>query len=72
MLGVFTFGARRLLAWDSFRCHLTPGVKDLLNKGKIDSAIVPDGCTKYIRAPDVSWNKPMKEYVRPLACRWDT
>ena len=47
VLGVFTFGARRLLAWDSFRCHLTPAVKDL-KKGKIDSAIVPGGCTKYI------------------------
>ena len=69
VLGVFTFGAR-LLAWNSFRCHLTPAVKDLLNKGKIDSAIVLDGCTKYIQAPDVSWNKPMKEYLREMYDLW--
>ena len=31
VIGTFTFGSRRLLAWDSFSCHLTPGVKELLN-----------------------------------------
>ena len=43
---------------------LNPSSKDLLNKGKIDSAIVPGGCTKFIQATDVSWNKPMKEYLQ--------
>ena len=70
VLGVFTFGARRLLTWDSFRCHLTPAVKNLLNKGKIDSAIVPGGCTKYIQAHNVSWNKHMKEYLREMYDLW--
>ena len=70
VLGGFTFGARRLLALDSFRCHLTPAVKDLLNKGKIDSAIVPGGCTKYIQAPDVGWNKPMKKYLQEMCDLW--
>ena len=70
VLGVFTFGARRLLACDSFRCHLTPAVKYLLNKGKIDSTIVPGGCTKYIQARDVSWNKPLKEYLREMYDLW--
>ena len=63
VLGVFTFGKRRLPAWNSFRCHLTDGVKELLSKGLIDPAIVPRGCTKFIQAPDVSWNKPMKELL---------
>ena len=31
VIGTFTFGSKRLLAWDSFSCHLTPGVKELLN-----------------------------------------
>ena len=43
VIGTFTFGSRRLLAWDSFSCHLTPGVKELLNKGKVDPVIVPGG-----------------------------
>ena len=30
VLGVFTFSKLRLLAWDSFRCHLIDGVKGLL------------------------------------------
>ena len=70
VIGTFTFGSRRLLAWDSFSCHLTPGVKELLNKGKVDPVIVPGGCTKYIQAPDVSWNKPMKEYLREKYDTW--
>ena len=49
---------------------LNPAVKDLLNKGKIDSVIVPGGCTKYIQAPDVCWNKPMKEYLREMCDLW--
>ena len=48
--GVFTFGKHCLLAWDSFHCHLTDGVKGLLSKGLIDPAIVPGGCTKFIQA----------------------
>lgn len=70
VIGTFTFGSRRLLAWDSFSCHLTPRVKELLNKGKVDPVIVPGGCTKYIQAPDVSWNKPMKEYLREKYDTW--
>ena len=27
---------------------------------KIDQAIIPGGCTKFIQAPDVVWNKPFK------------
>ena len=70
VLGIFPFGAQRLLAWDSFRCHLTPAVKNLLNKGKIDTPIVHRGCTKCIQAPDVSWNKPMNDYLRDMCDLW--
>lgn len=50
--GTFSF-QRRFLAWDSYECHIEDTVK-------IDVAIVPGGCTKYIQAPDVSWNKTFK------------
>ena len=59
-----------IVSQDSFRCHLTPAVKNLLNKGKIDTAILPGGCMKYIQAPDVSWNKPMKDYLRDMYDLW--
>ena len=59
VLGQFSF-TRRMLAWDSFRCHVLDSVKQELNRAKIDPVIVPRGCTKYIQAPDVSWNKPFK------------
>ena len=66
VIGTFSFGTHRLLAWDAFRCHLTPRVNDILNRAKVDSVIIPGDCTKFIQAPDVSWNKPMKEYLRQI------
>ena len=59
MLGTFPFG-RRLLAWDSFECHIMDSVKTGLKNLNVDQATVPGVCTKYIQAPDVSWNKPFK------------
>ena len=53
MLGIFSF-VPRLFAWDAFSCHLTPAMNGILNKGKVDSVIVPGGCTKYIQAADAS------------------
>ena len=29
---------------------------------KIDTVLIPGGCTKYIQTPNVSWNKPFKTY----------
>ena len=37
---------------------------------KIDSAIIPGGCTKFIQAPDVSWNAPFKSKIRQLYEDW--
>eukprot|EP00794_Sanderia_malayensis_P013386 gene13386-14759_t len=59
VLGQFSFH-RRLLAWDTYECHLMPAFQDSLKSKKIDTAMIPGGCTKYIQAPDVSWNKPFK------------
>ena len=37
VIGMFSFGMRRLLAWDAFRCHLTPRLNDIFNRAKVDS-----------------------------------
>lgn len=60
-----------MLAWDTFRCHATPRVNDVLNRAKVDSVIIPCSCTKLIQAHDVSWNRPiMKEYLREMYDNW--
>ena len=65
VLGTFSF-TRRYLVWDSYECHIEDSVKSSLNAKKIDVSIVPGGCTKYIKAPDVSWNKPFKAYATEM------
>ena len=59
VLGRFSF-TRRLLSWDSFDSHMTDDVRNLLQTSKVEDVIIPGGCTKYIQAPDLSWNKPFK------------
>ena len=48
VLGLLSFG-RRLLAWDSFECHM----KETAKRINVDQVIIPGGCTKSIQAPDV-------------------
>ena len=69
VLGQFSF-RRRLLAWDTYECHLMPVVQKSLKTKKIDAVFVPGGCTKYIQAPDVSWNKPFKAYCTEKYDEW--
>lgn len=69
VLGTFSFN-RRLLAWDSFECHIEDTVTESLTSKKIDRIIVPGGCTKYIPAPDVSWNKPFKAFCSEKYDEW--
>ena len=56
--------------WDSYECHIEDSVKSSLNAKKIDVSIVPGRCTKYIQAPDVSWNKPFKAYATEMYDKW--
>ena len=58
------------LAWDSFEVHLTNPVKNLLKETNTESVIVPGGCTKYIQAPDVVWNKPFKSRIAKFYDEW--
>ena len=70
VLGKFSF-TRRMLAWDSFKCHITDSIKQELAQSKINPVIVPRECTKYIQAPDVSWNKPFKARVTEKYDAWN-
>ena len=68
-LGRFSF-TRQMLAWDSFKCHLTDSIKQELTTAKIDPVNVPGGCKKYTQAPDVAWNKPFKTKVTEKYDEW--
>ena len=39
-------------------------------KLKVESALIAGGCTKYIQAPDVYWNKPFKGYITEFYDEW--
>ena len=69
VLGTFSFG-RRLLAWDTFSCHIEDSVTDSLKRKKVDEGLVPGGCTPYIQGPDVSWNKPFKAHCTDSYDDW--
>ena len=69
VLGAFSFN-RRLLAWDSYECHMMQSVKEALHQINVDQVIVPGGCTKYVQATDVSWNRPFKALVSEQYDEW--
>ncbi len=69
VIGTFSFG-KRLLVWDAFRCHISVSTKEELARMNIDIAVVPGGCTKFIQAPDVYWNKPFKDHMRKSHEDW--
>lgn len=69
VLGAFAFN-RRLLAWDSYECHIEDSITESLKSKKFDRVIVPGGCTKYIQAPDVSWKKPFKSLCTEKYDEW--
>ena len=45
VLGQYSF-ARRLLAWDTCEYHLMPVVQASLKAKRIDSALIPGGCSQ--------------------------
>ena len=69
VLGQFLF-RRRLLAWHTYECHLMPVVQKSHQDKKIDTVLVPGGCTKYIQAPDVSRNKRFNAYCTEKYDKW--
>ena len=41
-----------------------------MTKSKVETVIVPGGCTKYIQAADVVWNKPFKGRIEVFYDDW--
>ena len=39
---------------------MTDSMSKDLKEMNVDSVIILVGCTKYVQAPDVCWNKPFK------------
>ena len=65
------FSLRKCLpAWDSYEAHMTDKVKRKLVNAKAESVIVPGGCTKYIQAPDLVWNKLFKARIHKFYDDW--
>ena len=64
ILGPSMFLKKRLLVWDSFRCHVSDRTQKKFRQLKIDTAVVPGGCTKYVQPADVSWNRPFKAHIQ--------
>ena len=69
IVGAFSFN-KRLLAWDSYEAHMTESVSRRLKEISMESVIVPGGCTKYIKAPDVVWIKPFQQTIAEFYDEW--
>ena len=69
VIGPLCFG-KRLLVWDAYRCHLVATVKDRLTQYKVDAAVIPGGCTKFLQPADVSWNKSLKNKLSDAYDEW--
>lgn len=69
VVGKFSFRPR-LLVWDAYRCHISTSTKQELRPYNITTAVIPGGCTKYVQAPDVMWNKPFKASLHASYDEW--
>ena len=56
--------------WDSFRRHLTDGVKELLARRNVDVAMIPGGLAPVLQPLDKCLNKPFKTRVRAQYQAW--
>ncbi len=45
-------------------------IKQKLVKMKVDTAVVPVGCTKFVQPADVSWNKSFKSKYNEKYDEW--
>ena len=49
---------------------MTEPVKGLLKEMRIDDALIPGECPKYIQAPDVFWNRPLRGHIMEFYDEW--
>ncbi|CAK8671192.1 unnamed protein product [Clavelina lepadiformis] len=65
----FSF-AKRMLVWDSFKCHISEDMKKQLQRYNTVMSVIPGGCTKYLQPLHVCINKPFKQYFREFYDEW--
>ncbi|KAK8759347.1 hypothetical protein V5799_003020 [Amblyomma americanum] len=59
-----------ILVPDSYRGHLTPGVKQKLQCDRTHLVVIPGGMTFILQLLDVCMNKPFKDRFRQLYWKW--
>jgi hypothetical protein len=57
-----------LLVMDSFAAHLTPAVRQEMERLNVTPAVIPGGCTCKAQPLDVVLNKPLKDRIRGYWC----
>lgn len=65
LIGALSF-SKCLLVRDAYRCHTSEAVRAECAKLRLHTAIIPEGCTKFIQAADVVWNACFKSHLRSL------
>ena len=68
VIGASLFPKERLLVWD--KCHMSDATKLCLRKSKLLSTVIPGGCSGFIQAPDLCWNKPFKDHYTKAYDDW--
>lgn len=63
IIGQLSF-SKRLIVWDAYKCHTSEATRAELCRLKIDTAVVPGGCTKFIQAAEVAWSACFKAHLR--------
>ena len=69
IIGQLSFN-KRLLIWDAYRCHTSKATQAEATRLRLDTAIIPGGCTKFIQAADVVWNACFKSHMRRQYDTW--
>ena len=69
IIGHLSF-SKCLLVWDAYKYHASEATKADLGRLKLDTAVVPEGCTKFIQAADVAWNASFKSHIRGYYDVW--
>ncbi|CAI7895362.1 unnamed protein product [Closterium sp. NIES-53] len=59
-----------MVVLDSYRGHLTKGVKEKFRELNCVPAIIPSGCTAEVQPLDVSINKSFKASIRQQYQKW--
>ena len=71
VIGNFSL-TKRLLVWDSFRCHMSALAEEAIRKRFVVMGVILGGCTEMLQQIDVSLNKPVKDVYKQKYGKWKT